>query len=305
MGNSNEEARIRNRHAEEIARIEAMNEENERRAAIERLALENGYKLYWSATDGDRATHNMWKVNDQAICMSFNQAQVGHNYDISNKYYWSLVTDVSTDLTNNMHYIEISTTVYDGSVNPEIGDEIAMLGYRGTDDNNRQNAIYISAYTSLDTSLVAPLIAQYKGINNFNLSSHRYTWFAANGNNIRGSLQVETGQSLEDLLEDIETKTNVDIHVYSSGGTMLLYGEQSMLLNAEVYYNNEDITSQIAQELFSWERISADSSADAVWNASRVGIGSSINVLETDIFRKATFQCVLDLDELKRRGIIS
>ena len=45
MGNSNEEARIRNRHAEEIARIEAMNEENERRAAIERLALENGYKL--------------------------------------------------------------------------------------------------------------------------------------------------------------------------------------------------------------------------------------------------------------------
>jgi hypothetical protein len=120
--------------------------------------------------------------------MSFNQAQVGHNYDISNKYYWSLVTDVSTDLTNNMHYIEISTTVYDGSVNPEIGDEIAMLGYRGTDDNNRQNAIYISAYTSLDTSLVAPLIAQYKGINNFNLSSHRYTWFAANGNNIRGSL---------------------------------------------------------------------------------------------------------------------
>lgn len=45
MGNSNEEKRIRNNHAEEIARIEAMNEENERQAAIKRLALENGYKL--------------------------------------------------------------------------------------------------------------------------------------------------------------------------------------------------------------------------------------------------------------------
>lgn len=264
----------------------------------------NGYKLYWSATDGDRATHNMWKVNDQAICMSFNQAQVGHNYDISNKYYWSLVTDVSTDLTNNMHYIEISTTVYDGSVNPEIGDEIAMLGYRGTDDNNRQNAIYISAYTSLDTSLVAPLIAQYKGINNFNLSSHRYTWFAANGNNIRGSLQVETGQSLEDLLEDIETKTNVDIQVESDKGTTLLVGERNFTLTATVWYNNEDITSRIAYELFSWERSSADTQADTLWNSSHSGVGPSINVTDVEVIRKANFCCVINVDELKRRNII-
>lgn len=102
-----------------------------------------------------------------------------------------------------MHYIEISTSVKDGSVNPEIGDEIAMLGYRGTDDNNRQNAIYISAYSSLDITLQAPLFAQYTGINNFNLSNHKRSWFAANGNTIRGTLQVETGQDIEDLLDDI------------------------------------------------------------------------------------------------------
>lgn len=45
MGNKNEEMRIRNRHAERIAEIEAMKEEQERQAAIQRLALENGYKL--------------------------------------------------------------------------------------------------------------------------------------------------------------------------------------------------------------------------------------------------------------------
>ena len=265
----------------------------------------NGYKLYWSATDGDRATHNMWKVNDQAICMSFNQAQVGHNYDISNKYYWSLVTDVSTDQEKDMHYIEISTSVYDGAVNPEIGDEIAMLGYRGSDDNNRQNAIYISAYTSLDTTLTAPLWAHYTGINDFNLSSHKRTWFASNGSNIKGTFQVETGQNIEDLLDDIETKTNVDIRIESDKGTTLLYGETSFTLTATVWYNNQDITSNVDYELFNWERVSQDTNADRLWNSVHEACGNTITVPETDVVRKAQFCCVLDLDELKRRHIIS
>lgn len=264
----------------------------------------NGYKLYWSATDGDRATHNMWKVNDQAICMSFNQAQVGHNYDISNKYYWSLVTDVSTDQEKDMHYIEISSSVYDGYVHPEIGDEIAMLGYRGTDDNNRQNAIYISAYTSLDSTLTAPLWCHYTGINDFNLSSHKRTWFASNGSHIRGSLSIETGENIEDLLDDIEGKTNVDIRVESDKGTTLLVGERSFTLTAFAYYNNENITSQIPYELFSWERSSADTQADLLWNSSHIGVGSSINVTDAEVTRKANFCCVVNLDELKRRNII-
>ena len=45
MGNDNEEMEIRYKHSERIAEIEAMKEEQERQAAIQRLALENGYKL--------------------------------------------------------------------------------------------------------------------------------------------------------------------------------------------------------------------------------------------------------------------
>jgi hypothetical protein len=77
-------------------------------------------------------------------------------------------------------------------LNPEAGDEIAMLGYRG-DDEDRQSAIYISAYSSVDPSLKAPLICQYKGINDYHLESHKYSYLAANGNEIRGSLKVESG----------------------------------------------------------------------------------------------------------------
>ena len=150
----------------------------------------------------------MWKVNDQALCMSFNQAKEGTNHNISNKYYWSLVTAVSD--TNQpvsieekkYHYIVISTVTKDGTVNPEIGDTIAMLGYRGTDDKKRQSAIYISAYTSLDKGLTAPLLAQYQGINDFNLESHRKSYFDAVGAKFVGNFEVSNGQTIEDYINN-------------------------------------------------------------------------------------------------------
>ena len=172
-----------------------------------------GKKLLFKASDGDRAIKNMWQVNDQAICQTFNQAQVGTNYNVSNKYWWSLVTEVGTETIDDedYHFIVVSSTTKDGTLNPEAGDEVAMLGYRGTDDPNRQSAIYISAYASLDDELVAPLICQYRGINDFNLSSHKYTWFAAGvtakgqsnhilANEIRGNLRMSSGQSVEDAI---------------------------------------------------------------------------------------------------------
>lgn len=266
-----------------------------------------GYKLYWPANDQetDKATVNMWKINDQAIVKNFNEANVGMNYDIANKYYWSLVIDVSTLRDDGLHYIEISDSIYDGEVNPEEGDEVAMLGYRGNDDPDRQSAIYISAYTSLDSSLQAPLWAHYTGINNFQLESHRRTWFAANGSHIRGSLAIETGQNIEDLFGDLEAKTNVDIRVNSDKGSILQLGEQTFTLTAEVWYNNGNITSSIPQELFSWERSSGDTLNDNSWNIGHVGVGSSITISQTEVYRKANFCCLLDLDELKRRHIIS
>lgn len=172
-------------------------------------SVTNGYKLYWQADDGSgNQADNMWKVNDQAICMSFNQAKEGTNHNISNKYYWSLVTAVSD--TNQpvsieekkYHYIVISTVTKDGTVNPEIGDTIAMLGYRGTDDKKRQSAIYISAYTSLDKGLTAPLLAQYQGINDFNLKSHRKSYFDAVGAKFVGNFEVSNGQTIEDYINN-------------------------------------------------------------------------------------------------------
>lgn len=170
-------------------------------------SITNGYKLYWQADDGSgNQADNMWKVNDQALCMSFNQAKEGTSHNVSNKYYWSLVTAVSDTPVNieekKYHYIVISTVTKDGTVNPEIGDTIAMLGYRGTDDKKRQSAIYISAYSSLDKGLSAPLLAQYQGINDFNLESHRKSYFDAVGAKFVGNFEVSNGQTIEDYINN-------------------------------------------------------------------------------------------------------
>lgn len=70
-----------------------------------------GKKLYWSATDGETKRKNMWQVGDQAICQTFNAA-TGISYNISNKYYWCLVTAVSStpEQVTRYTYSEVALT---------------------------------------------------------------------------------------------------------------------------------------------------------------------------------------------------
>lgn len=173
-------------------------------------AVENGYKLYWRCEVDGKVRQNMWKVNDQAICMSFNQAKVGVSYNVSNKYYWSLVTAVSDygkpvirEDGNKYNWITISTVTFDGTVNPEAGDSIAMLGYRGTDDEKRQSAIYISAYASFDKGVEAPFIAQYKGIKDFDIEKYRTSWWSLKTNKFVGDFVIESsGKNIIDFVNE-------------------------------------------------------------------------------------------------------
>lgn len=169
----------------------------------------NEVKLLWQCQDANgNQRDNMWKVNDQALCLSFNKAKVGTTHNVANKYYWALVTSVNK--TNEptvidgvkYNYITLSKTTVDGALNPEIGDSIVMCGYRGTDDAARQSAIYISAYTSLDNGLKAPLFAQYQGINDFNLQSHRKSYYDAVSAKFIGEFEASDGQNIIDIINN-------------------------------------------------------------------------------------------------------
>lgn len=174
--------------------------------------LQNGdYRCYFRAKDknGKQITNN-FVTNDQVICQTFNVA-TGTSYNVSNKYYWRLcmgtgrTTIVLDGEETECHYIDLSDTVRDGRSVPEAGDNIAQLGYIASGNNNRKNAIILSAYQSIDSGLTAPSIAQYKGIVSFGLSPYRYTYFAGNGNSIRGDLKITTGEDVSSLINNVSS----------------------------------------------------------------------------------------------------
>lgn len=106
-----------------------------------------GWKCYLLADDGTTATTNMFEVDDQVRCETFN-IKAGVYENVSNKFYWRKITEVSTDneeirdTNNNILYdgkkfswIVISATdKAEGSDNPAAGDTIVLMGNRTNTD---------------------------------------------------------------------------------------------------------------------------------------------------------------------------
>ena len=164
--------------------------------------LENAYKCYWKATDGDKNIYNQFAKDDQVVCQTFNLGQ--SNTNVSNTYYWRLCTEVGTETIDGVLYNYIILSDKDTDINtisiPTVGDKIVQLGNRT--DVTRQNAIILSAYNSkfLDAKLVAPSIVQYAGINDYLLETHRKNVISTTFNEFVGNFKVSTGETIQDYI---------------------------------------------------------------------------------------------------------
>lgn len=167
--------------------------------------LDNGnFKCYFKATDGERKISQQFSANDQVVCATFDAA-TGTSYNVSNKYYWRLVTEVSQAVTKidgeDYHYIVLSNTDKDSDTTsvPEAGDKIAQLGNRT--NTSRQAAIILAAYNSefLDSGINAPSIVQYNGINDYNLSTHRMNVISRGLNSFKGQFSIVANGTETDI----------------------------------------------------------------------------------------------------------
>ena len=175
-------------------------------AEIDRVdTLSNGdYKCYFKATDGERKISQQFAVGDQVVCATFDAA-TGTSYNVSNKYYWRLVTAVSSGVVqidgDDYHYIVMSGTDKDSDSTgiPEAGDKIAQLGSRSSAD--RQSAIILSAYNGefLDKGIQAPSMVQYSGINDYNLSTHRMNVISRGLNSFKGQFSIVANGTETDI----------------------------------------------------------------------------------------------------------
>lgn len=134
-----------------------------------------GWKCYLLADDGTTATINSFKVEDQVRCQTFN-IEPGVYDNVSNKDYWRLVTNVSTEnevITDaeghelydgkKFAWIQIAKdNCIEGSDNPSAGDTIVLMGNRT--DKSRQHLLMME--TEGDS---APKLTMYRGVNSYTL----------------------------------------------------------------------------------------------------------------------------------------
>ena len=115
-----------------------------------------GWKCYLLADDGSTATQNLWRVKDQARCQSFNILE-GKHEGVSNKSYWRLVTEVSTQPVTItaadgtalyggrlFDWVTLSATdCMTGSDTPAAGDTIVLDG--ASEDATRQGVLMLES----------------------------------------------------------------------------------------------------------------------------------------------------------------
>lgn len=158
-----------------------------------------GYACYQRAEKDGVKLVQMCEVNDQMMCYGGFNVGVGTNHNVSNHFYWRLVTEApTTSVRRNINGEEVEclkivlsrTDCADNSDVPLVGDQTAQVGNRTNTD--RQSVIVNSAYKSIDVGLVAPYWAKYVGVNDYKLETHRETYFARNDNQIVGNLRARS-----------------------------------------------------------------------------------------------------------------
>lgn len=141
-----------------------------------------GWKCYLLADDGTTATTNMFEVDDQVRCETFN-IKAGVYENVSNKFYWRKITDVSTDneeirdSNNNILYdgkkfswIVISASdKAEGSDNPAAGDTIVLMGNRT--DTNRMSFVVKETYGDN-----APREVGYTNVHSYTLGNNNLVY---------------------------------------------------------------------------------------------------------------------------------
>lgn len=132
-----------------------------------------GWKCYLLADDGSTATQNLWRVKDQARCQSFNILE-GKHEGVSNKSYWRLVTEVSTQPVTIktadgtalyggrlFDWVTLSATdCMAGSDTPAAGDTIVLDG--ASEDATRQGVLMLES-----TGNGTPRIVGLRGVSSY------------------------------------------------------------------------------------------------------------------------------------------
>ena len=111
------------------------------------LSGENNINLWWVCDDVKGSKYNHWKVNDQALCKSFDDSVLGESTYIENKNWWAKVVAVNEAPT---WCVKLGTDKY----NPDLVTSLPNNTYynnthsylRKTDFTESSDYVYVEEY---------------------------------------------------------------------------------------------------------------------------------------------------------------
>jgi len=294
----------------------------------------NVWRCYFHQDDDTTATTNLWEVDDQARCQTFN-IKAGVYQGVANRNYWRRVMAKGED------WIDLSKTDCEqGSDAPLEGDTLVQFGNRTKTD--RQSLIQVVTIGD-----EAPAIIWYSGVNSYSLagktsaiispnkvefSSDLFRLKSRNGNAVpfvadRGTFTageqygyydrvshdgrlwlcvapvgtiVTSAPSMSNPQWQLQVDRGSDgssirMEINSDMGSVLYNGRGTITLTAHIYEGNTETTANYAASKFSWVRVSTDTAGDTAFNTAHVGMGNSISVNRDDVLNaSAKFECILN-----------
>ena len=179
-------------------------------AIIEKVVpVSGGWKCYLHTDDGEKAITNDWEPGDQALCQTFN-IKAGVYENVSNRYYWRVVSEVAQKSATEKAYIVITAddAYRDKSTEndaPMAGDNVVLCGHNtlwdvanGIDPTLNRNRMNVTMITTSKEE--GGTIEVYRNIHDFSLSkgnaifhlssdkiymnSQRFEWISADGERI-------------------------------------------------------------------------------------------------------------------------
>lgn len=107
---------------------------------------------------------------------------------------------------------------------------------------------------------------------------------------------------LSELLKAISEETGSAwvflLEVFCKDGANMLRLGESATLEARVRIGVDDITEDIPQSYFSWERSSNSTQKDKIWGQIHKGVGNEIHITRADINKACTFYCYIPIQSL-------
>lgn len=184
------------------------------------VETEDGFVCYQRAEKDGVKLSQTCEVSDQMMCSNGMNILEGGK---GNHFYWRKATEAPKKVVTHTidgkeeKCLKLVLSKTDHSKNtvdiPQVGDDLVQIG--NPDNKERQSVMMSCAYNSFDPELKPSYWAHYMGVNDYEISKHRYTWFAANGSNVTGNFKVQSEngglESIEDYVKGLASDSNMEM----------------------------------------------------------------------------------------------